>query len=297
MASLTNSNQSKPVERLGDKTANQIRLKSFLDGPICQLSELQRSLLLAEAALVAYLPIQECKTAAAQLGFADNRLFEGNGAQAHWFQSDHDSVIVFRGVEPVRWSDIYADAAAPATLSETVGKVHHGFKSQVDAVWPEIESTLVEHNDKTLWFSGHSLGGAMATICAERCLVSYVRSEPEELHTFGSPRVGSTQYVKSSRTRHYRWVNNHDAVTRVPPLWMGYRHAGDERHVDRFGHLKNVKIWERFSVEAQDLIKHVWQGRRKIRNDSLAGHSIVEYIEKIFDMLRAQGAGAAKAAS
>ena len=68
----------------------------------------------------------------------------------------------------------------------------------------------------------------MATICAYRCKTISIASDPQELHTFGSPRVGCKRYIRHAEVRHYRWVHNNDIVTRVPPVWMGYRHCGNE---------------------------------------------------------------------
>ena len=51
-------------------------------------------------------------------------------------------------------------------IAETAGRVHRGFKREVDDLWPRLEQALV-NNTRPLWFAGHSLGGAMATICAE----------------------------------------------------------------------------------------------------------------------------------
>jgi len=60
-------------------------------------------------------------------------------------------------------------------LAETVGRVHGGFKQEVDDLWPDIERHLAD-NTPALWFAGHSLGGAMATICAGRCKISKIPS-------------------------------------------------------------------------------------------------------------------------
>jgi len=67
----------------------------------------------------------------------------------------------------------------------------------------------------------------MAAICAGRCRLSYIRSNPRALYTYGSPRVGNRRYVNYVQLEAYRWVNNNDIVTRVPPSWLGYRHKGE----------------------------------------------------------------------
>jgi hypothetical protein len=36
-------------------------------------------------------------------------------------------------------------------------------------------------------------------------------------------------------------VHNNDIVTRVPPVFMGYRHCGDEIYFDRYGRIRKQK--------------------------------------------------------
>ena len=269
------------ANQLKDKKASQFSFKSRVDRPIANLSLLQRSVLFAEVSMISYLALDECNIAAGKLGFVDGKFFNSNGAQAYWFQSDHDSVVVCRGTEAKEWEDIKADANALTAVAETVGKVHRGFKSEVDEIWPYIEKEL-ESNQKPLWFCGHSLGGAMANICAARCMLSYIKSEPEELYTFGSPRIGCHRYVNHVKLQHFRWVNNNDIVTRMPPPWLGYRHNGQEMYLDRFGHLQKIHGWRRVS----DRIQGFFSSLKKGKIDQLADHSAVQYIDTIFQLSR-----------
>jgi triacylglycerol lipase len=255
--------------------------KSKLRGPISELSFLRRSLLFAEISMISYLSTDECNIAAGKLGFTDGKFFDCGGSQAYWFQNEHDSVVVIRGTEARDWNDIKANANALTALAETVGKVHRGFKAEVDEIWPHIEKEL-EKNEKTLWFCGHSLGGAMATICAGRCMISYIKSEPEALFTFGSPRVGCRRFVNHIKLDHFRWVNNNDIVTRVPPVWLGYRHSGNEMYLDRMGRLRKINGWKRF----HDRLRGFLSGLRKFRIDQLTDHSSLDYIDGIFRILR-----------
>lgn len=282
MAPTVTKSSKQPVV-LGKKKANEFAFKSNLKGSISELSVLRRSLLFAEISMASYLSIEECNIAAGLLGFTDGKFFNCGGAQAYWFQNKFDSVVVFRGTEVHEWNDIAADANALTALAETVGKVHRGFKTEVDEIWPHIESEL-EKNTKTLWFCGHSLGGAMATICAGRCMLSYIKSEPEGLYTFGSPRVGCKRYVNHVKLPHYRWVNNNDIVTRVPPAWLGYRHSGTEMYMDRLGRLKDLQGWRRIS----DRIQGFLSGLRRLRLDQLSDHASPGYIDGIFKIIRIQ---------
>ena len=154
------------------------------------------------------------------MGFPEIRYYDRDGAQAYIFGNDDDRVIVCRGTEPNDWNDIKADLDLATVIAETAGRVHRGFKREVDDLWPRLEQALV-NNTRPLWFTGHSLGGAMATICAGRCQLSYIQSNPRALYTYGSPRVGNRRYVNYVHIEAYRWVNNNDIVTRVPPCVAG----------------------------------------------------------------------------
>ncbi len=284
-ATQTKSKSKSGVQNVGTKTADDFVFKSKLTGPISELSVYRRALLFAETSMISYMNVEQCNIAAGKLGFTNGKFFDTENAQAYWFHNEFDSVVVFRGTEPNEWEDIKADANALTALAETVGKVHRGFKNEVDRIWPYIEQAL-EANTKPLWFCGHSLGGAMANISANRCTLSYIESEPEELHTFGSPRVGCRKYVNHVRPQHYRWVNNNDIVTRVPPVFMGYRHNGHEMYIDRLGRLRKINGWRRVS----DRLKGLFSGFKKLRLDYLSDHSCLDYIDHTFNMARAEEA-------
>ena len=161
------------------------------------------------------------------------------------------------------------------------GKVHRGFKHEADELWPHVEKVL-ENNKLPVWFCGHSLGGALAQICAARCKLSYIRSEPEQVFTYGSPRIGCHRYVNHVELDHFRWVNNNDIVTRVPPVWMGYRHNGKEMYLDNNGLLKDCRGWRRMSDRLQGFFK----GLMKWKIDQLSDHSAVRYKDYIFENYR-----------
>jgi len=273
------------AKAIKDKKATDFVFKSKITGPISELSLYRRALLMAEVSVISYMEIEECNIAAGKIGFTDGKFFDTANAQAYWLQTEYDSVVVCRGTEPNEWEDIKADANALTALAETVGKIHRGFKHEVDRIWPHIEEAL-ENNSKPLWFCGHSLGGAMANICANRCELSYIDSEPQELHSFGSPRIGCRKYVNHVRLKHFRWVNNNDIVTRVPPTFMGYRHNGEEMYIDRNGNARKIKGWRRVS----DRLKGLFRGLKNFEIDYLSDHSCIDYIDLLFNLARAEEA-------
>lgn len=250
-----------------------IDLFSRLAGPIADMTRLQQSLLFAELSQIAYMPPEYARICVEKIGFLDSIYFDRLGAQAFRFRSQHDCVFVCRGTEPTEWNDVKADANAVTVLAEAIGRVHGGFKEEVDNLWPLLEPALKE-NSRPLWFAGHSLGGAMATVCARRCAVSEITANPAGLFTYGSPRVGNRTYLKYRRLVHYRWVNNNDIVTRVPPTWWGYCHGGREMYIDCKGRVRDVDGWRR----AIDRLRGFLRGLRRFKIDHFSDHSIEQYI-------------------
>ena len=271
---------------ISQQTAKQLTLRSqpcssSKDQDITSHPFLQRALLLAELSMIAYLPQKEASKAATRLGFNDTTFYNNDGSQAYSFANESDVVIAFRGTEPNEWNDIKADMDATKALAETVGHVHRGFKKEVDDLWPQLEEMLVDNKQnlaKKLWFTGHSSGGAMASICAGRCLLSHIDTQPEQVHTFGSPRVGTQRYINHAKVDYYRWVNNNDIVPRSPPAWLGYRHSGQEIYLDSNGHVKTLNAVERRA----DMWKGVISGFKRKQIDYFSDHSIKHYVENIY---------------
>ena len=249
---------------------------SSLDGPIQSLSFLRQSLLFAELSNLSYLSRADAGLLAYEIGFPEIRFYDRDGAQAYIFANRHDAVVTCRGTEPHDWNDVRADLDLGTSVAETVGWVHRGFKREVDDLWPRLEQALV-NNTRPLWFTGHSLGGAMAAICAGRCKLSYIRSNPQALFTFGSPRIGNRRYVNYVQIEAHRWVNNNDIICRVPPAWLGFRHKGHEVYLNAYGKIRRLTTWQRVKDRWRGFIR----GLRERRFDHFADHSIGQYVEHI----------------
>ncbi|NOY40960.1 MAG: lipase family protein [Planctomycetes bacterium] len=257
-----------------------------LAGPIGSLSLLKQSLLFAELADIAYYREDIVCKLVAQTNLPTVRYFECDGSQAFLLSNEHDAVIVCRGTEAHEWNDIKADLNALTAIAETVGRVHRGFKQEVDDLWPHLEQAL-ESNAKELWFTGHSLGAAMATICAGRCQASSIKSVPAGVFSFGSPRVGNKRYVHSYKMNLYRWVNNNDVVTRMPPPWFGYRHTGQELYLNANGDVRRLTKWQR----SKDRWRGFWRGLKAGKIDHFDDHMQGNYIRSLHEAVQDEEAG------
>ena len=105
-------------------------------------------------------------------------------------------------------------------------KVHRGFYRSYLSVREKIYHYLSTHSRTRVSLTGHSLGGAIATICAYD-LAKHLSSEIKalEVYTFGAPRVGNRffykEYSKLVPSSHH-YVNGGDIVPRLPRWWQGY---------------------------------------------------------------------------
>ena len=244
-----------------------------------KLSFLERSLLFAKLSSVAYSNISDAKKQAKKLGFTTVEFYDKEGAQAYRFMNKTDLVIACRGTQPTEFNDIKADLKALPVLAETISRVHRGFKAEVDVLWPMVEEDALRKTNvnKTLWFCGHSLGAAMATIMASRCKHNIDLNDPVQLFTYGSPHVGWKGYCNSLNVEHHRWKNNNDIVTTVPPKFLGYKHHGTENYLNAYGLIRTPTGWQLF----KDKWRGIWMGLKQGKIDSFSDHSIDEYIKHI----------------
>ena len=258
-----------------------LHLYSRVDGRIADLTLLQRGLLFAEIAMIAYNDELETIEAARAIGFPFVSFMNNDGSQAFCLRNEHDCVLACRGTELSDWNDIRADVNVGTVLVEAMGRVHRGFNREVDDIWPFCLKEMHLH-ELPFYFCGHSLGGAMATICAARARGPMVRCRPRELFTYGSPRVGCKQYIRSFELDYYRFVNNNDIVTRIPPTWLGYQHSGQEIYFNRNGDIRQYS----YLFKRRDRWKAFLRGLFNRKIDHLSDHSIQAYCDHLLKAVR-----------
>jgi putative lipase involved disintegration of autophagic bodies len=90
-------------------------------------------------------------------------------------------------------------------------------------IWdPVMETVQAERkkNDRPIWITGHSLGGALALLAAWRCKRKFV--PVHQIYTFGAPMVGNVETAEAIDRelpdRIFRYVNDHDPVPKLPSL-------------------------------------------------------------------------------
>lgn len=184
--------------------------------------------------------------------------YDAKSSQAILIKHSHYVVAAFRGTDEL--GDWFDNVNALST-DGPFGGVHRGFYAALLDVWPAMREQYKRyrrpqgHNLNQprpflpLWITGHSLGGAMATLAAAELINA---DEPFfGLYTFGSPRAGDRDFARVFNVeavgRAYRFQNNNDIVTRVPARLMGYSHVGSLVYISADGALsKDPGRWFQF---------------------------------------------------
>lgn len=203
-----------------------------------------------------------------------------SGAQVYVMSDATDVLIACRGTEPTELSDVKADLNTVPVIHPTGGVVHGGFYGEYQKVIDQIETALAKHNktgSKTVWVCGHSLGGAMAVLVAAKIKPS------GGLYTYGQPRVGNADFVKTIDCPYYRYVNNNDVVPSVPPSFfgMGFKHKGKLRYINCYGNIRPLTAWQRL----KDRLRGRWYALKKFELfDGVKDHNMTNYYTYISNM-------------
>ena len=194
--------------------------------------------------------------------------------------SDADGIVVaFRGSSSIQ--DFLTDAKIKMS-AQPVGQIHEGFAVALDAAWPELTRVICNHrdNNQPIWFCGHSLGGALATLAAARNAVEAISVQVAGIYTFGSPRVGDKMFTAKFDAAFpgisFRHVNNADIVPRVPTRLHGYWHVSEPVVADFDGDWQHGLPWWKGLLDrvCSELIAWKSGGKLAVTRD----HHVSEYV-------------------
>lgn len=234
-----------------------------------------RALMAATASKWAYADGKTAKPVYRELGFTAHKYLDRDGAQAHVCNNKDTVLIACRGTEPTQISDLLADLNT-IPKRHGPGFVHSGFRGEARKIWDDVYSFAEKHKNKKFIVTGHSLGAAMATYIAQE--LSWHGIEDIELYTFGSPRLGSSDFVDAMTVPHWRFVNNNDGVTHVPPRALGFKHHGKLMYINHYGNIRNLSRWQRI----KDMMRGYWAALKKFQLfDWLYDHGMGHYHDKV----------------
>lgn len=184
------------------------------------------------------------------------------------FETESLCIAAYRGTDSIQ--DLFEDL-----VSQTFQKcdfefgVLKAFKVSFDEIGLETHNAMSYEikegrcKSKTIYFTGHSLGSAMALIAP----TAYGIDEYEKIITFGGPKVccgGNNNIINSNSI--LRMVNEKDPIPALPEPFevQSLRHCGS--HAVSLPSEKEIDDFE-------------WPGL--IQNYNLLDHRIQEYIKNI----------------
>jgi len=176
--------------------------------------------------------------------------FRGSNSQKDWEVNLNTSQVEFGGTNVKEFKKF----AAKKDVGEGVPKVHKGFNEYVmtafslkediagDNIQDDIVKKLKDNPDFTLLITGHSLGGAAATLFAERLVAMGIPKEQVPVVTFGAPAVGNKAFAEQYGDK----INLIRVVTSLDPIpgslqsfFGGYQ---------QFGKVKTFKISNKYAA-------------------------------------------------
>lgn len=203
--------------------------------------------------------------------YIDNKKTDTQGFMLH---KDEVLVVAFRGTQQSRdWiTDFRAwHTVVPYGNYESDIRVHNGFITAYKSVREQIQKYITDRTDKPgvcgsvcgkavcgsttnkirkVLICGHSLGGALATLCAVDVQYNFPNLEIECYPT-GNPSVGNKAFAKSYNKRVPNTVRTYmrtDLVPYLPPHWLekscgGYKHTDKPNPIGPRNIFIGLKIW------------------------------------------------------
>ncbi len=211
---------------------------SRADETVCRAFSSEVAFRLARLSAIAYQSKRDRKRSLVALGFQLDREIQDaeQGTQGFLAFDDRHAVVALAGTEDVK--DLLKDAQIwiqegkeDPLCGRKVG-IHNGFYRALRKIRkdPALFQRLAVLQDqgRSIYFTGHSLGGALAAILAYFTVLDHPEVQVAGVYTYGQPYTGTrsfqTCYDARLKAVTFRYVNNDDPVPRLRP-------GGDYRHI------------------------------------------------------------------
>lgn len=237
-----------------------------------------------------------------QLGLTA-KLISVDNTQVYVAENDEHIVLAFRGTESPTSIDglkdwLLTDAMNLLIVPEGrlghdlaaagVGaKFHKGFVDAIAEVWDPLSKTVeaaFKRQDRPLWITGHSLGGALALFAAWLLKRKFI--PVHQIYTYGAPMIGNQKacdaFNREFKGRISRYANGNDPIPKLPGLSLianEFSHVQTERLVGTDPMTTLAQFLGGIGAKAVEgiltgvTIDEVW----KHVMDRAAAHSLVTY--------------------
>jgi len=214
--------------------------------------------------------------------FACDPLKDGEATRGFLAAQQDAIVLAFKGSENIL---DWATNLDCIQIEDNGAQVHRGFMQALEKAWPTISESLqkmLERKKRKIWVTGHSLGGALATLATRRLLLD-MKVDQIETHTFGQPRVGDKAMCRQMTSTFYRFAYTSDPITFFPLWTMSYSHAGTLKNIDATGkiHEDASNCFSRVQAGLNALKQVKFSDWEAFFRERKEDHSLQNYIEKI----------------
>ena len=159
-------------------------------------------------------------------------------------------LVIFCGTEG--WPDIYDNMKywkieMPENWFGVKVKAYDGICEQYAKIRDIVHERIKD--DDEIIVTGHSLGGALATICSGDLRNNYPDKDIS-CASFASPRVGGFSFVARFNClmpENLRFVYEADPVPKYPPAYINYRHVSSKIHLGK------DSCWEKILSPIRDI--------------------------------------------
>lgn len=195
-------------------------------------------------------------------------------------------IVVFRGTNPKDYKDWLVDVKFRKTGHELGGKVHYGFNKSFDEIEEQLGKVLSRFGVNTIpvWFTGHSLGGAMALLAAAK-----FRENIGGIYTYGQPRVGNKKFARAfsekiplrrvHRVVYQEWTRLKDGVVHIPASIQGFVHIPLSYWLLARG--KDTPVRKEKAERKNENENQAVLALNEEAMELLIGHRMIHYLDKL----------------
>lgn len=156
---------------------------------------------------------------------AEMRIYDQSTYTNGFVASDENTIVVaFRGTVPTSPKNILTDLwfLKSQIVSSSPARGHKGFVDALNTVYSSIETTLRPFaGKKKLVITGHSLGGALATLLGYRIAFDHPEFQPTQ-YVYGCPPVGDISLANFFRGKDSNTITiENDPVSNGKLIWLG----------------------------------------------------------------------------
>jgi triacylglycerol lipase len=242
----------------------------------------------------------------------DAKLISVSNTQVYVASNDRAVVVAFRGSQAPNTLDGLKDwllTNANDLLILPEGRIgtdfaaagvgarfHRGFLEALAEIWDPLFALVdaaLKAQERPLWVTGHSLGGALALLAAWRLQQNFI--PVHQVYTFGAPMIGNTTaakaFEKEFANKIFRFVDELDLVPCLPTVSLvanAYGHCLSEvllgaRQVSEAADGSALDAVKRLAGTAADgllhatLIDDLWSQTQQ----RIARHMIANYHARI----------------